>query len=1646
MFTKKTRVLSALLTACMLISMLACFAVPVIAVAEEPAKGLVDTSAMVDVKTLTSYEDFSSSTLYKITDRAGFEKLAALFGYKQNFGGGMFYLANDIDMGWVNFSGIGQNGNGENGHYAFKGGLDGNGFVIKNLLINQPGNYRVGLFNYLHGALGVKNLGIASGLIVGGTKNTKEGSYDGVGSIMGEGWDTVMENCWSAATVLCSTGASVGGLVGRTNHGKAITLKNCYFLGTVNNANDTKTKGLSGTPDSVSATASYINTTATTAASLNSAVVQGVEGYDVRYVDTSAGYPALAYYKNGADAPYINRVLTKNDAYSIAWELNKANISGYWKVGAGVAHEVATKATATYRLAIQKVNMGIQVGEVTYLYANGGDKITVPVAEEGYTLTEAPEGFVAGAMATMPANNGELIYTSEKLDVEVIKALKEKVAQYNPAYMDVASQRALIAINGACDVILEEAKKEAAEQDQELINTNAEIIKNNIAALDNMSLNITGATIDETNLAFVPEYSQHELYEDYNYDNVWGISTKEDWIALTEAGAEVANVKIYVKTNIDFENTAMAPLCAGSVFNGSVNGMGHYFENVWIQNSAENGHDGAALISSIGAGVVIRDLGVKSGLIELTGYTSTDNWFALAVFAARSGNGNAAETVAAPTIYKCWAGKDVKLKAYADNVDTGYSTFVGRGAAHIDSCYSLVTLESKLLVYGALSGWAQLNSTIRNSYAVFNGVEPVHQFEIVRSGLATEAVMPETRLENIYGVGNGVVCKNDADLVGNNMEVLPADISGVELAYKLNQNYAKDRGEGAKVYDRVYWTVDEDGTVVYGEADEIPLKVTVNANGELFSFYGKKGDTVTLDIGVDATFELVSGKEAALEGDQFTFGYTDAEVKVTSLLTNALDKAIALFEGKDPAYFANPEAIALKMELVKEKVYVNQEAVNKDAKDLVDLYVPAADKAFPASYGVEGFAMGPITFEGFGIEGNDEFPKVGVNNVDDLLYVEAHSTEYTENQTIVLNADIDVKGSGFATLDNLKASVDGQGHTIKNYVAGPDKANRGFLRSYDGTSVKNLVFDYDEDVVYTQAANYSGLLLNDISKACEFDNITFKNGTFVTSQSGWGLVMCGPSRNATLSNITVENCEFRLGAGNNGVLIGRQYFSTTATLKNIRIVNNTYAGTGSGSWLVGAIDDDANPGSNSSTIVAENIVIANNKTVAGHGKNMAALLLAEFYTRKDTPVHTLKLKNVMIYGNDAAKLMVYRNTGEFCGNNVIAENVYTDNAVLTNGSAANVGAMVEREYANAISLRDATTEIDAAKVVTGETVYDYNTKVDADLGIENGTVYFADDTHKVPYKVTFEGIDAPVFYTDVNGKLIGDTSMIRNECSFSVEDPINGPYNADTNVNAYSHYIEDCVSHKDGEHTGTCLFCKEELTLHCDEAEGYPKAYSDKEIKSANAHKCATCGNEWLTDIVMKPMTLDTGISFFAPVGTEVVVPVGAVNDEEVSAMEFVVTYDADVADLVNVDIMDKTCEIELSKEAGKTTVKVTNRYADQALSSDAEGNYFKLTFAVKDDAALGESAVTIDYVSATGLDGAALAEVGDGATKLDVHNLIKGDFDKNGTSGLTDASAMMRYLLSDLDEGDYNLAAGDVNGDNVVDLVDVVELLRSLA
>ncbi|NLD48630.1 MAG: hypothetical protein GX660_15820, partial [Clostridiaceae bacterium] len=154
-----------------------------------------------------------------ISDREGLEAIA-------NDLSGNYYLTADIDLSGEEWIPIG-------GEYNFRGSFDGQGYVIKNLVITGNNNENNGLFSYIYNA-SIKNVGMEGTYI---NISSTSGSYLSAGGICGDssGSSLNIYNCYNTGIVSVSASiASAGGIMGyNTSNDSSAIISNCYNTGSI---------------------------------------------------------------------------------------------------------------------------------------------------------------------------------------------------------------------------------------------------------------------------------------------------------------------------------------------------------------------------------------------------------------------------------------------------------------------------------------------------------------------------------------------------------------------------------------------------------------------------------------------------------------------------------------------------------------------------------------------------------------------------------------------------------------------------------------------------------------------------------------------------------------------------------------------------------------------------------------------------------------------------------------------------------------------------------------------------------------------------------------------------------------------------------------------------------------------------------------------------------------------------------------------------------------------------------------------------------------------------------------------------------------------------------------------------------------------
>lgn len=102
----------------------------------------------------------------------------------------------------------------------FIGSFDGQGYEVRDLFIDRPDEYSVGLFGVVSEGATISSVGVVSAVVTGG---------NGVGSLVGDNWGGLVTNSYAAGDV--NGNEFVGGLIGMNDLG---TVADCHSDGNVN--------------------------------------------------------------------------------------------------------------------------------------------------------------------------------------------------------------------------------------------------------------------------------------------------------------------------------------------------------------------------------------------------------------------------------------------------------------------------------------------------------------------------------------------------------------------------------------------------------------------------------------------------------------------------------------------------------------------------------------------------------------------------------------------------------------------------------------------------------------------------------------------------------------------------------------------------------------------------------------------------------------------------------------------------------------------------------------------------------------------------------------------------------------------------------------------------------------------------------------------------------------------------------------------------------------------------------------------------------------------------------------------------------------------------------------------------------------------
>ncbi|MBQ8892896.1 MAG: hypothetical protein IJ043_00625 [Clostridia bacterium] len=1079
-----------------------------------------------------------------------------------------------------------------------------------------------------------------------------------------------------------------------------------------------------------------------------------------------------------------------------------------WAVINGDTTFAASASQGSYTVTAVLMVGDHQVDSITYVYT-AGDTVTTPVIE-GYVLDTTrvnPNGAEEGSFI-MPTESINIYYQSTTADFSL---LEELVAKYQDYDLELFTDPA-----GIEDVL---------HSAQELLDAKEDIPADRATEL------IAGVLAKDSNLEvqlkdvypYLAPLAYADLYEDMKTNNEWAIGSLEDWQALVALAKtkSLSGYTFHFTNDVDMQNVQVDPVGINTsfAFKSTIDGHDYVINNLNINWDMAKGN--YAGLVGYANGATIKNLGIASGTVRAYGAQTTE-----AKVGGFLGEGDAV------TLIKLWNAATVDTSA-GDN--SGSQTTSGiarvRGKSFIDSCYNIGEVKGRGYT-GILSGYVQGETLVYNCFSLGTAQGGTPTFVRYNNTTGIKSLTVNSYAVNHTGYFDSAV--KDYNPAANNVPV--EAYSNGELAWMLNSGYT-----GNAAGSRVYYTL-QDGKTVFGTVSNQTVRVTLTMEDTEDAYiYANAGSTVTLDYALGATYTIADGMAGSIEGDVLTVPNSDTTVvAVTSgLKYRSLQLALEQFEDESVfGYILDGVAVKAKVEAIRAK-YENMAYEDQAEVDADVVYLNSAIKFGEAPY------LPPVTKV-------DTFPEAGgymIYSLSDLEYVATNYSKYTVDTVLYLGADIEVTaGSSANQMRNMKASIDGMGHSIKNVTF---SGANSWLGSYAGKFVKNLVM---ENWTATGAPWQGALLIFETGGDVTLENIT-AIGCSITTGGNNGLgILVGiqqGSNNLTMKNIRIENCTMDRStrSGNSGFVVGRVQ-KGTLTAENIYLINNSLKGTYSmgGSGIVfGEITAPA---------VIKNVGVYN--TSIESGSELAGVLSGNFKQgdgSDDPKTPSMVLDNVQAANNGSATRLVYRQN---TNSTLTATNIYAD---IDFGNDTPINKMSVLEILNGAGAYAANAAGVAAK---WEIVPGYAPSIDT-------------DGEGLPVKVSLVAESGTTeLYTNTEGNVLGLTNTIFNAAKWTGYDTIdelkaavftedtvieerpcehawsyldngNGTHTRTCTIEGGCGKVEtvDCPFeyeyNNDNTHTKVCPDCKATATENCKNGSVIQKATCEETHKVYSG--CALCGN-----------------------------------------------------------------------------------------------------------------------------------------------------------------------------------------------------------
>lgn len=736
---KKTRkALSGVLAVWMLVSMLACFALPT------AAEGAV--------------------THYYVCTASDWNEMADTMAANRNGEGAIIHIQNDISFEGVTFISID----------TFKGTLDGHGYKFTNITATSGDSLARGarVIKYLYGT--IQNLTLDSTCKM--VNNDSNGRPSG--AFVSRSFGGTIKKCAFYGTYTTKYGTAMGGFVGQVAS-DSVTIDGCIFDGKLTN-----TAGVAN---------AFVGDTSIGSITIKNSIARGemteaVTGTDEGHFDNSYAV--------------VNDNASFNKTKEAVWKINntrKAAENGeaevYLNVDAAGALCFGDVNNCVVRLST------IYENTTTYSYHAPRTKAgSVPAAQTTIIPDASKTAKVTNAEyrdGTIYVDSRDITLEYVDSDAYNLEQAKKQLAAMVAAYKamdqsyfsDWAPKAAWLT---AAEEVL--ANGTSINRFQNQINAE-DAIDNDVVPLSKPE---DYPSISQYNTyKYIESIQDYKVTS----KNDWLAAVDLSNFVSNPDAVSFDGITLHLTADIDMENASMLPLCYNWIFEGNLDGHDHVFKNINITiDSAYGGVGLIGVIGDVDGSTVrtVQNVGIESGTIKVTGYPRYKAFLEMSSTGNMVG-GFAGKNYTKTLFRKCWNDANIyveHIKFTAGIVGDSQAD------ARVDCCFNLGYTEGKgILDYGrrhaivsnSMSGPVQSSAVLYRA-DLYTNQKDEHTIE---NRMINISGVKSTLAFNNWGDTDQEEEIERQVLADFNKE--NTEFSNAAAAWKVNRNYV-DQGYGERIY------------------------------------------------------------------------------------------------------------------------------------------------------------------------------------------------------------------------------------------------------------------------------------------------------------------------------------------------------------------------------------------------------------------------------------------------------------------------------------------------------------------------------------------------------------------------------------------------------------------------------------------------------------------------------------------------------------------------------------------------------------------------------------------------------------------------------------------------------------------------------